>query len=497
MATSITAADTRCVQDTRSTRFSVEGHWWLFCFLILALNFVLLALDPLPKLFLGDSKSYLWTALWGWIPHDRSFFYGYIIRWSSLRTESLTSLMILQTFLGAITSILVALICRWIFQLSLRCSCLFGFLCAIDPLQLVWQRYVMTETISLFVYVLMLLLSFCYLDQRRLWQLFVVELLGLLLISFRMSYLLVVQVTMLLLPLIAFFPEIRTAFCKCSSRTARMFVARSAGVHMTISILVMMSLQQGYQRLNGWLAGREPAYLHSSGLTLLATWAPALQPTDSPDPRLAALLARREQLRLGDVGGRNAQLYMPDHLINLWEKTEPNAAICNRVAKQTAVHALFHRPWRVLKLSALTFLDYWNFPAMRKKAKADMKTTSPWDNELSKAAAKFHVVPPRPQHAKIYRLLQRYQVIAQPYYYIVLVAPFFCACLIFFVPKGYCFLLCLHSWILLGTITLFSMGPTARYLQPLSLLTILIFAVLVKSLTDRRSRAPSAALPTS
>jgi hypothetical protein len=188
---------------------------------------------------------------------------------------------------------------------------------------------------------------------------------------------------------------------------------------------------------------------------------------------------------------------MADHLINLWEKTEPNAAICNLVAKQTAVHALLHRPWRVLKLGALTFLDYWNLRAMRKKAKADMKTTFPWDDELSKAAARFHVVPPRPGHVKIYRLLQRYLVIAQPYYYVVLVAPFVCACLIFFVPEGYCFLLCLHSWVLMGTIALLSMGPTARYLQPQSLLTILIFAVLVKSLTDGRSRAPSAALPTS
>jgi hypothetical protein len=149
-----------------------------------------------------------------------------------------------------------------------------------------------------------------------------------------------------------------------------------------------------------------------------------------------------------------------------------------------------------MKLGAQTYLEYWDFPAMRKRAKADMKTASPWDDLVRKAAARFHVVPPRPEHTKIYRLLQRYQVIAQPYYYIVLVAPIICACLIFFTPKRYCFLLCLHSWILLGTITLFSMGPTARYLQPLSLLTIFIFAVLVKSLTDRRARAATAALPT-
>ena len=78
-----------------------DANWWLFCLLILALNFLLLAFDPLPKLFMGDSAGYLWTAFSGLPPPDRSFLYGYVIRWSSLWTGSLTSLLILQAFFGA------------------------------------------------------------------------------------------------------------------------------------------------------------------------------------------------------------------------------------------------------------------------------------------------------------------------------------------------------------------------------------------------------------
>ena len=33
--------------------FLADAHWWFFCFVILALNFLLLAFDPLPKLFMG------------------------------------------------------------------------------------------------------------------------------------------------------------------------------------------------------------------------------------------------------------------------------------------------------------------------------------------------------------------------------------------------------------------------------------------------------------
>ena len=62
----------------------------------------------------------------------------------------------------------------------------------------------MTETFSLLVYVVVLYWSLAYLRNRRLWQLAVVQALSVLLIGFRMSYLLVVQACTILLPLIAF-----------------------------------------------------------------------------------------------------------------------------------------------------------------------------------------------------------------------------------------------------------------------------------------------------
>ena len=277
---------------TADSSFFADGHWWLFCFLILALKFLLLGLDPLPQLFMGDSGSYLFTAVSGWIPPDRSFLYGYVIRWSSLGTGSLTSLLILQAFLAAVTAILVALICRCIFGLTSGLSYLFGVLCSLDPLQLVWERYVMTETVSLFFYAFALFFSFLYLKQQRLWQLAIVQILSVFVISFRMSYLLVAQISAVLLPLIAFLPEIRAAFWKHSSALLKMSGLKSAGLHLAFSILFMFLLQQGYRQLNGRLAGREPALLHNTGLSVLTTWAPVLKPTDSPDPRLSELIAK-------------------------------------------------------------------------------------------------------------------------------------------------------------------------------------------------------------
>src|SRR5918996_75680 len=185
---------------------SVRGAngWWLFCALVLAIKLLLLWLDPTPKLFMGDSRSYIWTALTGWIPGDRSYFYGYLIRWVAVWPHSFTPLLVIQALASGATAIVFALICSRFFQMSNSLSFVFGVLCALDPLQLVWERYVMTETFSLFVYVLVLYWSLSYLRDQRLWQLAVVQALSVLLIGFRMSYLLVVQACTILLPLIAF-----------------------------------------------------------------------------------------------------------------------------------------------------------------------------------------------------------------------------------------------------------------------------------------------------
>lgn len=470
-----------------------DAHWWLFCFLIVALKFLLLGLDPLPQLFMGDSESYLWTAVSGQVPSDRSFLYGYVIRWSSLWTGSLTSLLILQTFLATVTAILVVLICRWFFGLASSLAYFFGVLCSLDPLQLVWERYVMTETVSLFFYVFTLFFSFLYLKQQRLWQLAIVEILSVLAIGFRMSYLLVAQVSAVLLPLIAFFPEIRAVFRKHFSIRLKASGLKSAGLHLAFSVLFMFVLLQGYRQFNGRLARREPALLHNTGLSVLTTWAPVLKPTDSPDPRLSELIAKGNDFRLNDVWSRDGQLYSPGGLVDRWKQIEPNAIISNRIAKQTALNALLRHPMDVLTLGAKTFLHYWNFNHIGRQAKLELgKMRNNWPKtEKWDVAAHFHLQPPSARENKTKTLSQRLFLRSQPYYYVVLLSPIICVGLIFFLSESYVFLLCLHSWILFGTITILSKDASVRYLQPMSLLTILIFAALLKAVIDRRSQTTS------
>jgi hypothetical protein len=135
---------------------SAANAWWLFCALVVAIKLLLLWLDPTPKLFMGDSWSYIWTALSGWIPGDRSYFYGYLVRGLSLWPHSFTPLLVIQALASGVTAIVFALICSRFFEMSNSLSFLFGLLCVLDPSQLVSERYVMTESFSLLVYVLVL-----------------------------------------------------------------------------------------------------------------------------------------------------------------------------------------------------------------------------------------------------------------------------------------------------------------------------------------------------
>jgi hypothetical protein len=471
----------------RLVSLSDEG-WWLFCLGILLLKLVLLALDPSPKVFLGDSASYIWTAISGWIPNDRSFLYGYIVRWLCLGTHSLTPLLLCQAFLGGCTAILTAVICRRIFALPLSLSYLLGLICALDPLQLLWERYVMTEVISLFLYVTMLLLSFLYFKERRLWQIALIQLLGVLVISLRISYLLLVQTQAVLLPILAFWPEIQAVVARLRLGTAAFSGLKPAGLHLLLSVSLMCLLHAGYKDLNGYLSHRKPAYLYVTGLNLLAMWAPALEPQDSPDPRLAKIIANGDSFAIHDPGARGIQLYWKNYLVDRWRNTERNGDVADAVGRRTALHALVHRPLSVLRLGAETFLGYWRVRQIKQQAKYELGNISLPESLRSWLVTSFHYSPPPTKAtAKSYSLLQRYFLASRFYYETVTLLPLLCLGLFILRLNRTAFLLLVHSSILLGTSVLFTVTATLRYLQPLSLLLILTAALFCEQVRSRRA----------
>jgi hypothetical protein len=458
-------------------RFPPHYRWALFCFSIFALKLLLFAVDPVPKLYMGDSGSYIWTALSGWIPPDRSFFYGYVIRWTALWPGSLTWLLIVQVCLSAITCILFSSITRVIFELPERWSYIFGFLCAIDPLQLLYERYVMTEAISLFLYAFVIYHSFLYLKTRRLRNLVIVQAASVLLIGFRMSFLLQVQINTIILPLIAFAPDVLKRIRRRPIADASpTWPARVCAGHLLLSVTLMFLLHAGYKQTNGWLSHREPNYLYSTGITLLAFWAPVLQPEDAPDPGLADLIRRGDEFHLKNPVFRNAQRFRPGHLIDRLRKLEPDKPKADSLAKRTALHALLRDPLGVLGISWRTYLSYWNVAAMKKFAVSDFSFRRPPNDQLIELlASRFHL-----SYAKGSTALsptQLYYIVAWPYYFLILLAPLLSGLAIALRSvRRYAILLFVHISIMMAMAMTFG-SDSIRYLQPISFITLLLLAL--------------------
>lgn len=466
------------------------NQWWFFCVLIVLLKFFLLALDPLPKLFIGDSACYISTALAGWIPDDRSYFYGFLIRWVALSTGSMISLLVLQAFISALTAILLAHICRSMIGLSARASYIIGFICALDPLQLVWERYVMTETISLFVYVAALYFSFLYLKHRRIRHLAVVQGLWVLLIGFRMSYLLVVQVSAVLLPVVAFSPLLLERWRNRggAARGERVSSVKTALIHFATSIAMMLLFHGVYKGVNGLITGREPAYLYATGLHLLAFWAPVLTPADASDERLARIIEKGGEFNIKDLTERNNQRFEEDYLVYRWQQIEFDTTRASDIAKETALRALRRNPLQVLGLAMRTFGQYWNLKDLQHYATIDLGHHDLTPEQNAMLAESFHFATDGRIVGAPPTFLQRFFLMSWPYCYFILLSPLLGVWAVYLGREWQiASLVLLHFAIILAVTFTFAVAPSLRYLQPASMLTLLTVALCLRSFLDSRT----------
>jgi hypothetical protein len=430
--------------------------------------------------------------LTGWIPPDRSYFYGYLVRWLALWPHGFTPLLFTQAFASGVTAIVFALICSRFFEMSNSLSFLFGLLCALDPCQLVWERYVMTETFSLLVYVLVLYWSFAYLRDRRVWQLAVVQALSVVLIGFRISYLPVVQVCTVLLPIIAFARCALPVFRDRSKALGSPNELLSTGFeHLVISVALMFVIHGAYKHVNGLLSKREPAYLSDTGAHLVAVWAPALQPSDATDPRFRDLIANGHQFQIASLGLRDAQQFGEGFLIDRWSRIEKSAKKRDQVARETAINALRRHPMDIVGLTLKTYMQYWGVRSIKRQAEQDLGYGELTDDQIRMLAERFRFITVKTLPVQPFSLLQRYFLGAWPYYFIVIISPLTCAIATWIARyRGFASLLFVHASILMLAVTALSPRASIRYLQPVSVLTLLSVAICVDKVARRVTGAP-------
>jgi len=370
-----------------------------------------------------------------------------------------------------------------IFELPRRPSYLFGFLCSIDPLQLTWQRYVMTETCSLFFYALVVQQSFIYLRDRRLTALLLVQIFSVMTIGFRMNFLILIQVMAVALPVIAHLVQAKPT--ETVGRWRLQFLKRTVfWQHLAASVISLFALDEAYQYSYGYLSHREPAHLYGTGYLLLAIWAPALQPQDATDPRLAEIIRHGDEFGMRDIVRRSWQRFASDGLVARWCRVETNPRNSSRIAARTALNAFRRDPLGVISLGAKTYVAYWSSHSIKKIAKSDLAIRPiPRDPAFKVLADRFHWETSGTEQQS---LTTWYYVAASPWLFVVLLSPLLSLVLLVVgQSKGYALLLFSHSAVLLSGTFLLSIYTIPRYLQPLSLLTLLTVALGVKFWRER------------
>jgi hypothetical protein len=462
-------------------------QWLIFLILILVLKYVIFFIDPLPMFFLGDSASYLHTALTGWIPPDRSFVYGFIIKLVAVSSFSLTSLIALQIFTSGLNVFLLSYSLLNFFSVTPRTAFLTGLVCSIEPLQLLYERYVMTEAFSLFLFATYMVLIFHYLKKPKLIFILFIQIVGTGLISLRLSFLPIVFINTVFLPLFA-IPFFSRKYSVNLSNVKELFqniitfkpFFRVLILHLIISIGLTYSFHSAYRHLNGLLSKKPSAYQYQNGAFLLASWAPVVKPVDFPRTDLAETVFSDLKYDLKNPHFRAAHHFMPGGLIAHINEAVPNSLVADNIARETAMNALKRDPLGVASLAIRSLSDFWNLNALHDSLQKD-RGNRPLPMDMLETL-QDHFGLNAESFPYLITFTNRYFFAAWPWYLFLLCTPLLAYIAFFIVNRGirwYVAIVFLTSTISIIVSCTITDGVTVRYLHSMGWMSFLVLGPLI------------------
>ena len=346
-------------------------------FLLVAVRAAWFAVDPTPMLFLGDSQSYLATAVWRSIPPDRSFYYGDVVRLVAVSTGDLRWLLAFQAACSVVAALLLAGAIREVVGAKpILAGSLAVVWAACEPLAVLWERYVMAEACALPLFGVFILSGLRYVATRRIGWLALANVAGTGVLAFRLPFVAAAWIAAIVLPPLTLLARRRITVRKgigelepvahrsdasgvpsAPAHRSQLWVLLA---HLLLSIAIAAVLHAGYRARFAALAGGPPAYQRADGLFLVAAWAPLLEASDFPDPALGRDVLAASRCALRDRSARNDQRFSDGCLV--WQLTAAigDPIVTDDVARKTALALLRRDPSGVAFLALDTWLDYVN-----------------------------------------------------------------------------------------------------------------------------------------
>ncbi len=309
--------------------------------------------------------SYIHTALTGSAPPDRSYFYGILIAAVTFFGHSLIPLLFLQVLASASTCIVLSAILKRYFELNFWEYGFIAVLCSIEPIQLFYERNVMTETFSLLFFVLFVYFLLHYVSTVKLSHLVLSIISGFLMIKLRMVFIPIYLLGLFLASIHVTATIIRTHKNSQiqANRLHRLLKIFSFWFVVFFTIPFLFSTAKTIQTRYGKL----PNY-SATGFALLSAWAPLLETNTIPfGPDLREII-NNSKCEIGNIQARNSQRWLPGCLIKSLIKKFENRDEANQFSMRAAKYLLLHDPVGIIKIGAATYLDYLKNSSLNKAA---------------------------------------------------------------------------------------------------------------------------------
>jgi hypothetical protein len=356
--------------DQSITQPPPRRRWLRALLLLMAIKSVWLCFDAIPRLFLGDSASYLLAATSGWMPPDRSFTYPWLLRILVMPWQSPYALIVVQSVAGVASAWLLWQLLRRRFGVSEMLALLAAAAFACDPAQVFYERMVMAEAFGGLALMATFAATVEYVATTRMRWLFMLECLGLATVSLRLNLLPVVLVMGVIAPLLLW------------SRHAE---KRRIAVHLMVALALLGGLHGGYRHYIAHRFGTGPAWSARSEFMELGLVAPLVKPehlwAEGISPNMLSLL----RYDLHDPFARHDQMWSPFGLCDVLGLHDSAAgdALAGRIAK----HALRDDPMGLLRLGMINAAGYFNPQYANIRLLSDRASERPYAPEVQALAA--------------------------------------------------------------------------------------------------------------
>ncbi|QBB70548.1 hypothetical protein ELE36_09325 [Pseudolysobacter antarcticus] len=325
---------------------------------LVMIKLIVLLIDPNVHLFLGDSASYLYSAVNNNTPPDRSFTYPLMIFVTAVRSESLFSLLLLQTGFGVATCTLLFLILYLGLEVRAWIAMAAGLLLCIEPSQLFYERMVMTESASSFHLLAALACGTAYLRSGKLRWLILCVLIGTVLASLRAG---LVPFALAVAPAAVLIGALYGV-----SKRRHVWI-----VHLLLVLLVTDLCHDAYRAWYGRRAGGEPAYILDAPLFRLGLVAPLVRPEHFAGTGVDPAILHEVTIPLDNQRLREEQIWVPGGLIPVL-RAHVGDQRARQVAAILAKRAVADNPLGVARLGITTLPEYFDPPRREIRMLSDL-----------------------------------------------------------------------------------------------------------------------------